>query len=172
MPIYEFYCPTHHRIHSFYARTLAMAGKIPRCPEGGGAALVRQPSRFAVTGRHKERDEAAGADDPFGDIDEATMERLAGEFEKEFAGDAEPDPRAMGRMMRRMAEITGKQFAGPLAEMVERLEKGEDPEALEESFGGALDDESVEWFENVKRLGRGGAPARDKVIHEMADYVD
>lgn len=176
MPIYEFYCPEHHRIHSFYARSLALSGRIPRCPDGGGGALVKQLSRFAVTGRHKETADgeaaAGGGTDPFAGIDDAAMERLVGEFERELSGGGEEDPRAMGRMMRRLAELTGKQLAGPLAEMAERLEKGEDPDALEERFGAVLDDESCDWFEGVRRFRRHGEPARDKRIHEMADFVD
>ena len=74
-------------------------------------------------------------------------------------------------MMRRIAELTGRQLAGPLAEMAERLDRGEDPDALEERFGAVLDDDSCEWFEQVRRLGRNGEPARDKRIHEMADHL-
>lgn len=170
MPIYEFYCPEHHRIHAFYARTLAMCDRVPRCPDGGTAVLVKQPTSFAVTGRHAEVGEDGGSD-PLDGVDDAMMERIAGEFERDLAGGGEPDPRAMGRMMRRIAELTGRQLAGPLAEMAERLDRGEDPDALEERFGAVLDDDSCEWFEQVRRLGRKGEPARDKRIHEMADHL-
>ena len=41
MPIYEFYCPDNHRIYSFLARSLALAGRIPRCPENPDYRLVK-----------------------------------------------------------------------------------------------------------------------------------
>ena len=59
-----------------------------------------------------------------------------GAMEKEFANVDENDPRAMGRMMRRMAEISGEKIQGEMEEVVRKLEEGADPEALEEQLGG------------------------------------
>lgn len=59
-----------------------------------------------------------------------------GEMEKEFANVDENDPRAMGRMMRRMAEISGEKIEGEMEEVVRKLEEGTDPESLEEQLGG------------------------------------
>jgi hypothetical protein len=42
----------------------------------------------------------------------------------------------MGRMMRRMAELTGEKIDGQMEEMVRKLEEGADPDALEEQLGG------------------------------------
>jgi hypothetical protein len=172
MPIYEFYCPAHHRIHSFFARSLALAGQTPRCPDGGKAALVKTPSTFAVTGRHRgDGESGAEENDPFAGLDDAAMARLAGEFERELGGNAEPDGRAMGRMMRRMAEIAGAPLARPMAEMVGRLEKGEDPDALEAEFGEAIGGDGAEWFEGVRKTLRERPPTRDTKLYEMSDYL-
>ena len=53
----------------------------------------------------------------------------------EAEGMDEDDPRAMGRLMRRMAEETGEPMPPEMQEMVRRLEAGEDPEAIEEDMG-------------------------------------
>ena len=51
------------------------------------------------------------------------------------------DPRAMGRMMRRMAELTGEKIDGEMEEVVRKLEEGADPETLEDQLGGGGDPE-------------------------------
>jgi len=46
----------------------------------------------------------------------------------------ENDPRSLGRMMRRMADETGEDMGAEFGEVVSRLEKGEDPESIEQSM--------------------------------------
>jgi hypothetical protein len=65
------------------------------------------------------------------------MAAAFGAMEREFSGVDENDPRAMGRMMRRMAELTGEKMDGGMEEVVRKLEEGADPESLEEQLGGA-----------------------------------
>jgi hypothetical protein len=57
MPIYEFYSPDTNRIYSFFARSLAQGQLTPRCPDNPKARMERMISRFAVTGRAKEKSE-------------------------------------------------------------------------------------------------------------------
>ena len=57
-------------------------------------------------------------------------------MESEFSSVDENDPRAMGRMMRRMAELTGEKIDGEMEEVVRKLEEGADPDSLEEQLGG------------------------------------
>ena len=64
-----------------------------------------------------------------------------GAMEQEFASVDENDPRAMGRMMRRMAELTGEKIEGEMEEVVRRLEEGADPDTLEEALGGGAGDD-------------------------------
>jgi hypothetical protein len=59
-----------------------------------------------------------------------------GAMEKEFSSVDENDPRAMGRMMRRMAELSGEKIDGEMEEVVRKLEEGADPDSLEEQLGG------------------------------------
>ena len=80
MPIYEFYSPETHKIYSFFARSLAYASKTPRCPDKPGAPMERMVSKFAVTGRAKEK-----SDMPAGDDMDPRMERVMAEMERDMA---------------------------------------------------------------------------------------
>jgi hypothetical protein len=46
----------------------------------------------------------------------------------------ENDPRSLGRMMRRMADESGEDMGPEFGDVIKRLEKGEDPEAIEKSM--------------------------------------
>jgi len=125
-----------------------------------------------VTGKAKEPDQLAGMPDP----DDPRMERFMAEMEAEMAGMDEnnPDPKQLGRLMRKMAEASGQKLPGEMQEMLARLEKGEDPEALEEQFGDALEGMENQEFEGAARAilkARKGAPRRDPQLYEMSDYV-
>src|SRR5690606_2672934 len=76
------------------------------------------------------------------DMDDPRMERAMMEMEREMAtmDEENPDPRQLGRLMRKMSEMTGERLDGEMDEMVRRLEAGEDPEKLEEIYGDALGD--------------------------------
>ena len=98
------------------------------------------------------------------------------EMESEMAGMDEnnPDPKQLGRLMRKMAEASGQKLPGEMQEMLARLEKGEDPEALEEQFGDALEGMENQEFEGAARAilkARKGTPRRDPQLYEMSDYV-
>jgi hypothetical protein len=139
MPIYEYYCPENHTIYQFYAKTLAQGKTVPPCPENPRFHLVKMMSSFAVTGTSAKKDGQLGAGEgPAGapSADEARMEAAMGAMEREFSNVDESDPRAMGRMMRRMAELSGQKLDGQAEEVVRRLEEGADPDELEEQLGG------------------------------------
>jgi hypothetical protein len=180
MPIYEYYSADTHKIYSFYARKLVGPDVVPRCPEGEGKKMNRVLSPFAITGRAKE-----SAEDPGGegmpDLDprqEAEMMKLAGEMSG--MDEENPDPRALGRMMRKMMDITGEKMPEPMLEMLARMEKGEDPEKLEAEYGDVLDDDSMSDLGLGEREGGKGAsgtlrrrlpPRRDPTLYEMSDYL-
>lgn len=181
MPIYEFFCPQANKIYSFYARSLSMSGKTPRCPDNPEYQMERMLSSFSVTGRAKE--EQPG-DDPMAGMDDPRMEQAMAEMEREFSGmdESNPDPRQLARMMRRMSDLTGEKMPGTMEEMIQRMEKGEDPEKLEEEYGDALEDfdpagggaEGEAGGRDVlgKIRARRARPQRDPTLYEMADYVD
>ena len=177
MPIYEFYSPDTRKIYSFYARSLSFADKVPRCPDKPEARMERLVSKFSFTGRAKEKTGGEGAEmDP-------RMERMMAEMEREMAGIDEnnPDPRQLGRLMRKMTEATGQKVPVEMEQMLRRLESGEDPEKLEEEFGDVLDDIGDGGFGED---GEEGAPGtrvrtlfgrkkitRDPELYEMNDFL-
>ena len=160
MPIYEYYCPDNHRIYSFYAKTLAQGQTIPRCPDAPAFRMKKILSPFAVTGRtRKAENEGKGAEapaageNPAGD---ARMEAAMSAMEGEFSNVDENDPRAMGRMMRRMSQLTGEKLDGEMEEVVRKLEEGADPDQLEAEMGGALGDEGGGESDDPYGMGPGG----------------
>lgn len=176
MPIYEFYSPDTHKIYSFLSRRLLPAVPVPSCPDGSTHRMEKLVSRFSFTGRAKEPTSA-----PLPDPDprqEAAMLEMAREMEA--IGDDNPDPRVLGRMMRRMMDLTGQKAPGEMEEMLRRLESGEDPDKLEEEFGGALDqfdlpgeDEDSAAGELRRALSRRlrRPPQRDPRLYELTDFL-
>ena len=152
MPIYEFYCAQNHTVYQFYAKTLAQGKTIPKCPDNPKFRLEKILSTFAVKtgGEHSENEASAGSGAVEG-AEDARMEAAMGAMEREFSSVDENDPRAMGRMMRRMAEITGEKIDGQMEEVVRRLEEGADPDSLEDqlSDGGDSDEGAPEGAEQM-----------------------
>ncbi len=142
MPIYEYYSPDTNRIYSFFAKTLAQGKLTPRCPYNPKARMVKLVSSFAVGGTRKEEPASAAAPGAGDAAEDARMEAAMGAMEREFSSVDENDPRAMARMMRRMAELSGEKLDEPMEEAVRKLEEGADPESLEAELGGAFGDEA------------------------------
>jgi hypothetical protein len=171
MPIYEFFSPDTNKVYSFFARSLSQGKKIPRCPDKPEARMERVISRFAVTGRAVEKKEAAA------DAGDPRMDRMMAEMQSEMAGidESNPDPKALGRMMRKMTEATGQPVPREMEQMIRRMEAGEDPEKLEEEFGDALGDMDMPGEEfpgeagAVRRASR--RPVRDPALYEMSDFL-
>jgi hypothetical protein len=174
MPIYEYYCSDNHRIYQFYAKTLAQGQIVPKCPDNPGFRMEKIVSAFSVVGARKEvESKGAGGDSP----DDARLEAAMGAMESEFSNVDENDPRAMGRMMRRMAELSGEPIDPQMDEVVRKLEEGADPDSLEEQLGADEPPESVadqgpenqvkEIRSKLKSLRR-NAPLRDPKLY---DYV-
>lgn len=138
--------------------------------------MERLVSQFAFTGRAKEKADSSGGEGG-ADLDprqEAEMMRLAGEMSG--MDEENPDPRQLGNFMRRMMDITGEKMPEPMQEMLARMEKGEDPEKLEEEYGDILDAESglsggAEERGGVGVVRRRLPPRRDPTLYEMAEYL-
>lgn len=116
MPIYEYRCAGCRRRVSIWWKTFGEAAEgQPVCPRCGGVELSRLMSRVAVL--RSEESRLDSLDDPaaFGDLDEN-------------------DPKSMARWMRRMSAEMGEDLGEEFGEVVNRLEAGESPEAIEESM--------------------------------------
>lgn len=138
MPIYEYYSPDTHKIYSFFAKTLAQGKLTPRCPDDPSARMVRLISAFSIGGTRQAEAERAPAHGAEEAAQDARLEAAMGAMEREFAQVDENDPRAMARLMRRMAELSGEKMDEPMEEAVRKLEEGADPDTIEEQMGGAF----------------------------------
>ena len=125
MPIYEYECQDCRRRVSVFFRTFGEAGNADaRCPRCNGANLRRLVSKVAVLRSEESRMDSM-ADESF----------MAG-LEKE-------DPRALAGMMRKMSDEMGEPLDPEMHEVVQRLERGESPESIEQSMpdlGAGADD--------------------------------
>jgi hypothetical protein len=176
MPIYEFFCPKTNKIYSFYARSMALAGKTPKCPDNPKYRMERIISSFSVTGK-KQGEESAASPEP----DFPRMDKAMAEMERDFSGmdEENPDPRQLARMMRTMSSVSGEKMPETMEEMIKRMEAGEDPEKLEAEYGDALEDlepgspgagaEPADPKKVPKR--RGSRVVRDPTLYEMAEFV-
>jgi putative FmdB family regulatory protein len=144
MPIYEYYCPDCHTVYSFFSARIAPQAS-PACPRCGRADLGRRPSRFA-TPRNRAGAPEEGADDLFAGLDESrlesAMEQLAGEI-GDLDAEGPQDPRQVSRFLRRFSDLTGLEAGPKMRDLLERLDRGEDPDALEEEMGGGEGDEDL-----------------------------
>ena len=184
MPIYEYYCPDNNRIYQFFAKTLAQGQTIPKCPDNPAFRMERLMSTFAITGRaESKKDEASpasgdmappaadGADPAPDSADDARMEAAFAEMERDMESVDENDPRAMGRMMRKMSELTGEKLDEQMEEVVRKLEEGTDPDKLEEQMGGAFPEGEEGGDDPMGGMGgfgggRRGAPSRDPNLYD------
>ena len=171
MPNYEYLCPACNCVYSFLVKTVG-APREPVCPKCGGHDLRRRLSRFAVTGvGRKSRQAAAAADgadtaapggaasgpDPLDDPRvEAEMMKLMSNAD----GIDEKDPRQLGRLMRRMTEISGEKVEPEMEEAMRRLEAGEDPEKIEADLGDVLGGQDEDG-------GGLGAPTHDSGLYDL-----
>lgn len=183
MPIYEYYCPDNHKIYQFFAKTIAQGETIPTCPDNPEYKMVKMVSGFAIGGATKKSsaEEAGPAaeggagmepDGPGGPgadpMEDARMEAAFSELEGEMDSIDENDPRAMGRMMRRMSELTGEKLDGEMEEMVRKLEEGQDPEKIEEQMGDVLGEpgEDEGDYGGMGGMGGMGSAMRDPTLYD------
>jgi putative FmdB family regulatory protein len=172
MPIYEFYCPDCHTVFSFFSSTVDTQAS-PACPRCARPALGRRPSRFAALSALAKSDESEEPS-PFGNLDDSRLERamdsLAGEMEGLSDSEAE-NPQHLARFFRKFGEASGLEPGPRMEEMLRRLERGEDPDALEEEYGGdpeSSDEEMLGEFFQLKKQAQGRRsrkPAVDETLY-------
>ena len=116
MPIYEYRCQNCQRHFSVFWRTFSTADDTKViCKRCGSSDIVRLVSKVRVLKSEESRLENLADPSAWGDVDEN-------------------DPKSMGRFMRKMMSEMGEEAdeLGPeFEEVVDRLEAGQDPEAIE-----------------------------------------
>ena len=162
MPIYEFYCRKCNTIYNFFSRSVNTE-KIPLCPSCKKIKLQRRMSVFAkLSGRKEEPggEELAG-------LDESKMEKAMEMIAREADGLDENDPRQAARLMRKLTDATGLALGPKMEEALARMEKGEDPDRIEEEMGDSLGDEDL--FSLARKAVRGKKGLRPSVDEKLYD---
>ncbi len=141
MPIYEYRCPACKRRVSVFFRSLSSvdhaAAICSHCGKGGLERLVSRVRVLRGGSANEAASDESGADD----------------MEREMASLDESDPRSLGRFMRKMsaqARDDGAEAFGPeFDEVVNRLERGESPDAIEASMGDAFGGEAGDGMDDM-----------------------
>jgi len=128
MPTYDYRCQQCGKrasIHQSYDEY----GQVElACPACGSQDMKRLINRVRIAKSEESRLDAMADPSGWGDIDEN-------------------DPKSMARMMRKMGQEMGEEMPAEFDEVVDRLEAGESPEAIEENMpelgdmGGGFDDD-------------------------------
>lgn len=143
MPIYEFACPRCRRIFSFLSKRIH-PDRDPVCPKCGHRKLSKQVSAFALlkgAAEPKAADDTGPDGEPMPDLDEARMERVMSELERDMDHLDENNPRHMAHMMKKMKDIMPPGTAPKELDVaIKRLEAGEDPDKIEADMGDVLGD--------------------------------
>ncbi|MCP5515741.1 MAG: zinc ribbon domain-containing protein [Verrucomicrobiales bacterium] len=171
MPIYEFACPKCRVIFSFLSKRVNPE-RQPTCPRCGNRKLVKEVSRFAMLkGVTEPKDPGAEGEEPeISPADEARMMRAMSELEQDMDHLDENNPRHMAHMMKKMKEaMPAGMMPKELDVAIKRLEKGEDPDKIEEDmgdvlgdlFGGGEDEEG-----GAGGFGGGGSYTRDSGLYD------
>jgi len=142
MPIYEYACSHCRKIFQFWSQQISNK-KVPTCPKCGNEDMKKLLSSFAIgksqptAMANNESEEGAGAD-PFANMppeQQAKLEREMMKLMSQADSVDENDPRQMGQFMRKLTESTGMDMGPEVNEAIRRLERGEDPEKIEEDMG-------------------------------------
>jgi len=166
MPIYEFFCKPCNTVYQFFSRTVNTE-KIPACPKCDNKELTRYISTFATISGRGEK----GSDDmDMPPIDESKMEKAMGMLAREAEGMNEDDPKQAAALMRKLSDATGLKMGSGMQEALGRLERGEDPDTVEQEMGDLLESEDPFIIEG--KSGKGGSvkkagPKRDETLYDL-----
>ncbi len=162
MPIYEFYCSDCHMIFNFFSKTINTETK-PTCPKCQKVPLERKMSVFS---RLKNRGE--DEDMPMPDLDESKMEKAMGLLAGEMEHMDEDDPRQAANLMRKLTDMTGLELGPGMQEALQRMEAGEDPEAIEAEMGDLLEGEDPFLMKGKGSTLRKNRPPRvDDTLYDL-----
>ena len=163
MPIYEFYCSQCHTIYNFFSKTVNTS-KVPRCPKGHDVVLSRQLSVFAaLSGKTKEET----ADDPLAALDEKKVEKELRKLATEAEKIKDDDSRAAAQLMRKFSSMTGMKLGDNFQEALRRMERGEDPERIEEELGDVLAAEEPFGEKKSAKTAAEVKMKRDETLYEL-----
>ena len=162
MPIYEFYCEKCNTIYNFFSKSVNTE-KVPHCPRCKTEELQRWMSVFSVVSPDRGETE-----DNLPPIDESKMERAMEMLGREAEKIDEDDPRQAAAMMRKLSEAAGFNLKPEMEEALSRMERGEDPEKIEEEMGDLLDSDDLFSLESMgRKKSRQSAPRMDETLYDL-----
>ena len=163
MPIYEFYCHKCNTIYNFFSKSIN-THKVPNCPKCGDVKLKRKVSIFATLSGRKEEDFGDGMPD----IDESKMEKAMAMLAGEAGSMNEDDPRQAAQLMRKLSEATGLKMGAGMEEALSRMERGEDPDKIEEELGDLLEEEEPFVLDSKSKGGaKKKKPKVDETLYDL-----
>lgn len=164
MPIYEFYCNNCQTIYQFFSKSINTA-KFPSCPKCENKKLQRAVSMFATLSNQQETGDDENGLPP---IDESRMEKAMAMMAREAENINEDDPRQAANFMRKLSREAGIKLGGKMEEAISRMEKGEDPDKIEEDMGDSLNDDDLFLFESQKMSAKKkGKIKKDDTIYDL-----
>lgn len=121
MPLYDYICLNCRKRFDIFMSYSEYGTKPVACSHCGSLEVRRRPPRVRVAKSEESR---------FDDLSDCS----------DFEG-LEDDPRALGKMMRKMGKEMGEDLPPEFDEVVDRLEAGQSPEEIEEHLPdlGAVD---------------------------------
>ena len=162
MPIYEFYCRKCNTLYNFFSRSVNTE-KIPSCPRCKKVKLQRRMSVFAKISQKSE----GTAPEEMSGFDESKMEKAMEMLAREAGGIDENDPRQAAQLMRKLTDATGLSLGPRMEEALARMERGEDPEKIEEEMGDSIGED--ELFVMAKKAVKGKKAAAPRVDDKLYD---
>ena len=115
MPTYDFICNNCNQRFDIFLTYADYGKKAITCPHCISKDVRRRMTRVRIA-----------------KSEESRMESMADDFSG-FEG-LEDDPKAMGRMMRKMGKEMGEDLPPEFDEVVDRLESGQSPEDIEKAI--------------------------------------
>ena len=125
MPTYDFICNDCNQRFDVFLSFAEYGKKTVKCAFCGSKNVRRRMTKVRIAKSEDSR-----------------MESMADDFSG-FEG-LEDDPKAMGRMMRKMGKEMGEELPPEFNEVVDRLEKGQSPEEIEKEVSDLGGDQSDE----------------------------
>lgn len=114
MPNYDFICQICNKKFVYYLTYIEYGKKSVDCPICGSSKVARRITRVRIVRSANSR-----------------LENLDDVSTPEGMAQAEENPQALGRMMRKMSGELGEEMPPEFDEVVDRLEKGQTPEEIE-----------------------------------------
>ena len=114
MPTYEYRCTTCKTRFDLFLTYTEYDQKKTTCPQCGGDKVQRRISRIRFAQSEDRRLEDM--------VDPSQLEGI------------EDDPKALGRLMRKMGDELGEDAGPEFEEVVSRLEKGQHPDEIEKEI--------------------------------------